>query len=152
MNARDARHTPDAGYSLTELLTAMGLAAILFAVAAPQLPMYWAQLELSGSAKQIAIDLQRARMKAVAENAFYRLAFSPDGTYVRQSSTDGGVTYVNDGTAVVLPLGIQLTGSLPRPTFNRLGTATADAAVTLQNVVGATKTIRINTMGNTTIS
>ncbi len=152
MNASDARHLPNAGYSLTELLTAMGLAAILFAAAAPQLPMYWAQLELSGSAKQIAIDLQRARMKAVGENAFYRLVFNADGTYVLQSSTDGGVTFVNDGMAVVLPLGIQFTGTLPRPTFNRLGTATADAAVTLQNVSGATKTIRINTMGNTTIS
>ncbi len=150
MNA--ARHRPDAGYSLTELLTAMGLAAILFAVAAPQLPMYWAQLELSGSAKQIAIDLQRARMKAVGENAFYRLVFNADSTYVRQSSTDGGVTYANDGMAVVLPFGIQFKGTLPRPTFNRLGTATADATVTLQNAIGATKTIQINTMGNTSIS
>lgn len=152
MIARDAQHTPDAGYSLTELLTAMAIAAVLFASAAPQLPTYWGQLELSGSAKRIAIDLQRARMKAVGENAFYRVLFSADGTYVLQSSTDGGVTFANDGMAVVLPLGIQFLGTLPRPTFNRLGTATADAAVTLENTSGATKTIRVNTMGNTTIS
>ena len=141
----------EAGFSLTELMTAMGLATILFAAAAPQLPTYWAQLEISGSARQIAIDLQRARMKAVGENTFYRLVFNSDGTYVRQSSTDG-VTFVSDGAAVVLPVGIQFTGSLPTPTFNRLGTATADATVNLKNAIGATKTIQINTMGNITIS
>ena len=100
-----------AGFSLAELLTAMGLSAVLLAIAAPRLPTYYAQLEVAGSAKQIAVELHRARMKAVGENAFYRLTFSNDGTYIRQASQDGA-TFTNDGPTGVLPTGVQFSGSL----------------------------------------
>lgn len=151
MNFELTQHANSGGFSLAELLTAMGLTAVLLAIAAPQLPTYYAQLEIAGGAKQVAIDLHRARMKAVGENAFYRLTFSDDGTYVRQSSQDGA-TFVNDGAAVALPTGVQFVGTLPQPTFNRLGTVAADATVTLTNVIGTTKAVHVNTLGNITIS
>ncbi len=145
------RRQSEAGFSLTELLTAMGVVAVLLTVAAPGLPRYVAQFEITGSASQIAIDLQRTRMKAVGENAFYRLVFSDTGSYYRQASQDGA-TFVDDGAAIALPSGVRFVGSVPQVTFNRLGTVAADATVTLTNALGMTKTLRINTLGNITIS
>lgn len=136
------------------MLVAVGVGSILLAIAAPQFPAYQAQFQIANSARQIAIELQCARMKAVAENAFYRIVFNTDGTYVRQSSADGA-TFVNDGVAVVLPSGIQFVstlGGLPQPRFNRLGTLAADARLTLTNSIGQTKVVQMNTLGQVTIS
>ena len=145
------RRRNEAGFSLSELLTTMGVAAALLAIATPQLPRYVAELRIAGSASQIAVDLQRTRMKAVGENAFYRLVFRDAGSYYRQSSQDG-TTFVDDGAAAVLPSGVRLVGTVPEVTFNRLGTVGADATVTVTNALGMTKTLRINVLGNITIS
>ncbi len=141
----------EAGFSLSELLTTIGMAAVLLTIATPQLPRYVAELKISGSVSQIAIDLQRTRMKAVGENAFYRLIFRDASSYYCQSSQDG-TTFVNDGAAAALPSGVRFVGTLPQVTFNRLGTVGADATVTVTNTLGMTKTLRINTLGNITIS
>jgi prepilin-type N-terminal cleavage/methylation domain-containing protein len=142
--------TAQAGFSFVELLTAMGIASILMLAAAPQLPTYWAQLQIANAARQVAMDLHRARMKAVGENAFCRVVFNSDNTYLRQSSPDGA-TFAADGAVSALPKGIRFTGGLPQPTFNRLGTTGADAAVTLVNSLGKTKSVQVNALGNIAI-
>ena len=158
MKSGDTKHTTFhsacAGFSIAEVLTAIVVGAILCALAAPRLPAYQAEFQISGGARQIAVDLQRARMRAVGENVFYRVVFNMEGSYVLQSSADG-ITYVNEESPLRLPSGISFVstfGGLPQPRFSRLGTLAADARLTIKNSIGQTKVVQMNTLGQITIS
>ena len=150
MKRAHAYHTT-CGFSFAELLTATSIAAILMALAAPQLPVFWAQFQLGNSARQVAITLQRARMRAVGENVFYRVVFASDGAYVLQSSADGS-SFANAELPLALPDGIGFVGSLPQPTFNRLGTLSSEGRVTVVNSLGQVKTVTVNILGRISIS
>ncbi len=150
MNGRRAYHTT-CGFSFVELLTATAVGAVLLTLAVPQLPVFWAQFQLGNSARQVAITLQRARMRAVGENGFYRVVFAADNTYVLQSSVDGS-SFANAEQPLVLPDGIGFLGTLPQPTFNRLGTVGSDAQVVVVNSLGQVKTVAINILGKISIS
>jgi len=139
------------GFSMLEVLTAMAVVAVLLSLASPQLSAFQAQYRITSGARQVAIDLQRARMKAVGENAFCRVMFYGDGTYVLQSSVDG-VTFVTNGAGMRLPEGISFVGTLPQPTFTRLGTLTAPGSLSLTNTLGQTKAVQINLFGKITIT
>lgn len=141
----------NSGFSFIEVLTSMALATVLMTIAVPQLPALWAQFQIGGAARAIAIDLQRARMKAVGENAYCRVVFSSEGSYVWQSSADG-TTFTTSGAAVWLPNGVSFLGTLPTPTFNRLGVLSDGTAVTITNSIGQTKTVQVNILGKITIS
>jgi Tfp pilus assembly protein FimT len=150
----DSLCATSAGYTLFDVLASILLMAIVSAMAVPQLSALRAEFDLFGSARRVAVELHRARMKAVAENAFCRIAFSTDGTYIRQCSADGA-TYLNDSPVSALPTGTTFVGTLagiPQPTFNRLGTVAGDAAITLVNRLGQRKVVRINVLGRVTIS
>jgi prepilin-type N-terminal cleavage/methylation domain-containing protein len=141
------------GYTLVELLVAVMVGVVLTAVAAPRLSSFRAQFQLAGDARAIAVQLQRAKMKAVAENAFCRLTFFTGGTYSRQCSPDG-VTFTPDGSEMNLGSSsrfVNTLGGLPQPTFNRLGTATADTSVTVSNSLGQRKSVRVNVLGRVTV-
>ncbi len=150
MAGRRAYHTT-CGYSFVEVLTAAAVGVVLMGLAVPQLPVFWAQFQLGSSARQVAITLQRARMRAVGENAFYRVAFANDNTYVLQSSLDGS-SFANAELPLALPDGIGFLGTLPQPTFNRLGTVTSEAQVMVVNSLGQVKTVAINILGKVSIS
>lgn len=150
MNSRAHRMTCR-GFSIVEVLTVTAVAAVLAGIAVPQLPPLWAQFQIGGATRQIAIDLQAARMRAVGENSYYRIVFNADSTYVLQSSPDGA-TFANRALPVSLPAGIQFVGSVPQPTFNRLGMLADAASVTITNSIGQTKTVGINILGKITIS
>lgn len=135
------------GFSQIELLISMGVAAILAAMAIPQLPALSARYQLSNATRQVISDLQRARMKAVGENAIYRIVFSREAVYQLQTSPNG-TTFTNDGASIALPRGVSFVGTLPQPTFTRLGTLVAEATVTLTNAIGETKTVHVNILGN----
>jgi prepilin-type N-terminal cleavage/methylation domain-containing protein len=143
------------GYSLFEMLAAVMLVAALSAVAVSHLPSLRAQFALSASAREVAVELQRAKMKAVAENGFCRLVFSNDGApgFRRQCSADG-VNYANDGDYKELLRGTRLIatlGGLPQPTFNRLGTLPGDVSITISNGIGQRKIVRVNVLGRVTV-
>jgi len=150
MSLRRHRLT-NSGYTFVEVLTSAALASILLAISVPELPTLWAQFQIGGTARKIAVDLQRARMKAVGENAFYRVVFAGDGSYIFQKSADGS-SFADDGRAVWLPNGIAFHGELPRPTFNRLGVLNNGVSVTVTNTLGQMKTVEINILGKITIS
>ncbi len=150
MKRRRAYHTT-CGFSFTEVLTATAVGVVLLGLAVPQLPVFWAQFQLGNSARQVAITLQRARMRAVGENGFYRVVFAADSTYVLQFSVDGS-SFANAERPLALPDGIGFLGTLPQPTFNRLGTVASDAQVMMVNSLGQVKTVTVNVLGKIGIS
>lgn len=69
------------GFSLVELMLILAIISILAAFTAPNLPRWTASVKLNSSVREIASELQLARMKAIAQNTSISVCFykpSPD--------------------------------------------------------------------------
>jgi Tfp pilus assembly protein FimT len=118
-----------------------GLASIIMAVAIPNLVSTLPGLRLTDAARQVAVDLQQIRLRAIAQNTPYKMIFS-EGTYVLQRC--GGLC-TNDSGSIALPQGISVTASLA-PQFQPRGTAAAAATITLSNG-SSSKWVCVRTVG-----
>ena len=139
------------GFSLIEMLSVMAVMSVVALIAVPKAADFTGQYQLLAATDQLAFEITRARMQAVGQNAFVRIRLTEEG-YVRERSTDGGITYVNDDVPVELPSGIEATaGDGGTPSFNRNGLAPAATTITLMR--GSTKKmIRTNVLGRVTVS
>jgi prepilin-type N-terminal cleavage/methylation domain-containing protein len=138
----------DCGFTLAEVLVAMGVFAILAAIAVPnftaQLPTY----RLNGAARQVFADLMWARTKAVEENT----------TVIVTLPNPAGTTYTIVGGTVNTAKNIQANYSGitlnrntgPNPTFSSRGTTGGETTVTVSNG-GETRTVRVRPTGVTSI-
>src|SRR5262245_18149650 len=68
---------PQIGLTVIELIVSLGLLSVLGSIAFLQLPPFLAQVRLNSGARQVATDLQVARMKAIAQNRRLRVTFRP---------------------------------------------------------------------------
>ena len=116
------------GFTLIEMLTAISVGSILMAIAVPVFQNTLPALRLADAARQVATELQQVRMKAIAQNIPYQIAFSTN-TYVIQQCA-GSCT--DDSGSIALPTGITLTASTS-PQFQTRGNAVAAATITLSN-------------------
>jgi Tfp pilus assembly protein FimT len=139
-------HATCAGFSFLEVLTVIAVGAALYTMAVPRLAVFRAQFQLTSAARQVAVNIQRARMKAVGENGYTRVVFNDDGSYVLQSSRDG-TTFTNAEAPQHLPSGITFLGTLPQLTFNRLGALDGAATITIGNSQSQTKVVQANVLG-----
>ncbi len=143
------RRIGNRGFSLIQLTVALGMAGVLSATAAPVTGMYLKRYRLSTATGQVAFELARARMQAVAQSAFVRVRF-PDSThYVRERSTDN-VTFAADGPVMALPNGVSASG-VTTITFQRTGMIPATVYLTLTNGT-VSKTVYTNVLGRVTTS
>ncbi len=69
------------GFTVVELITVVGIMMVVTAIATPSFYYWLPKYRLSAGARQIAADLQLARMKAIAQNTSYRLRFIDNNTY-----------------------------------------------------------------------
>ncbi|WP_114392877.1 prepilin-type N-terminal cleavage/methylation domain-containing protein [Oleisolibacter albus] len=88
-----------AGFTLMEMLVTLAVAALIGAIAAPRLELAVQALELGGSARQLALDLARARAMALRRGEVVALSLLSDGQGYRSPA----------GT-VRLPAGLRLDG------------------------------------------
>jgi prepilin-type N-terminal cleavage/methylation domain-containing protein len=138
------------GYSLVEVLAGIGILGIVSTMTMPVVSTFMSQYQLRSAADQLAFEIGRARMQAVAQRVFVRVRVERDG-WVRERSTDG-VTYVADNAVVGLPNGITaIVSEGGSPTFNRAGLAQSSTTITLGNT-HASKTITTNVIGNVDVS
>ena len=130
-----------AGFTITELLLVMAIAGTVVATAVPNLMSWLTGLRLSSAARQIATDLQMARMKAIAQNTNYTVAFSGNtytyGTESRNLST--------------LYPGVTVTSVTSNPLFLPRGTANAAVTVTISNG-SAQQRVCVKTVGRVNIT
>ncbi|MBW1996093.1 MAG: prepilin-type N-terminal cleavage/methylation domain-containing protein [Deltaproteobacteria bacterium] len=68
----------DAGFSMVELLIAVGIFVILSAVAIPSYQAYATRSRVSGAASQLFSELHTAKIKAISENNDYKIVFDLD--------------------------------------------------------------------------
>jgi prepilin-type N-terminal cleavage/methylation domain-containing protein len=136
-----------AGFTLVEFLVAIGVVAILVAVALPDLFASLRGLRLSDGARQLASDLQLARMKAISQHTKYRISFGsyPATTYSLEKHN--GAAFAVESGPFTLPEGISVTGVSPSVSeFQSGGTANTASAITLSNGT-ATKQIQVSLIG-----
>lgn len=135
------KHTRSSlGFTVTELMGAMGVAAVLMGIAIPSFFSLLPTLRLSSAARQLATDLQLARMKAISQNTSYTVTFdTANGTYsFGADSRDLDELYP----------GITIT-SASNPTFSPRGTANS-VTITLSNG-SATKQVQVSAVGRVKI-
>ena len=139
------------GTTLLEVLVAASLSAILLAIAVPNLPGLGAPFTLRTVSQQVAADLIAARMRAIATDTPYRVAFNTAAaTYVIQQETAPG-TFVTEGGTRTLPAGVVLGPVAANPIFDTRGMLAAALAVPITVSPAGSRTVSVNVLGRTTI-
>jgi prepilin-type N-terminal cleavage/methylation domain-containing protein len=132
------------GFSLAEILVAIGIFAILAAIATPQFIAFRPKNRLNGAARQIYSELMWARSKAVNENGSYTVTFVSNGMQIA-GSTMKTVNIQTEYTDVTL------TSTASTITFSSRGTTDVAPTITLTNP-GGTKSVTIRITGTASIS
>lgn len=104
---------------MVELVAILSLLGVLGSLAFLQLKPLLAQVRLNSGARQVASDLQVARMKAIAQNRRFRITFRPvEGDYVidredgaswRRLILHGHTAAYVDSASIPLPSGVSIT-------------------------------------------
>lgn len=130
-----------AGFTVMELVVAIAVSMIVLAVGTPSFLSWMPTVRLTSAARQVATDLQVARMKAISQNTSYTVTFNVSaGTYTFGSdSRDIGQLYP----------GITIA-SASNPQFSPRGTASAGVQISLNNG-SAQKYICVKAVGRVNI-
>lgn len=136
----------DSGFTLLELLVAISIAAALMAIAVPGFLSWLPTLRLSSAARQVATDLQVARMKAISQNSSNTVSFNTtDGTYSFSLGADSrNLNELYPGTSII-------SVSPSNPVFYSRGTANAGITITLSNG-GTQKVVCVKPVGRVNIA
>jgi prepilin-type N-terminal cleavage/methylation domain-containing protein len=144
------------GFSLTEVLTAVGLFSILAMIGIPNYRAAQPGLQLNGGARFVLSKLLWARSQAVEENTTYVATFPTNHSLKIFNDANGnGLADLLEWTETVdLRINypdMQLIWSGSKPTFNGRGTAAGNTTITLSNSSGS-KILTINRTGNVRIN
>jgi type IV fimbrial biogenesis protein FimT len=134
-------------------MVTIGVAAILMGAAIPSFLSWLPTLRLSSAARQIATDLQLARMKAISQNTKFRVTFvgSIPGATSYQLEKDNGGTFVTESGPFILPEGITVSAVSATSEFQPRGTTNATSNITLTNGSGQ-KLVCVKTVGRVNIA
>jgi Tfp pilus assembly protein FimT len=139
------RRLNSAGVTLQELMTVVGIIAILAAIAIPNFSRTLPGLRLADAARQVATELQHVRMKAIARGIPQQVTFSASSYILQQCN--GACT--NDSGNVALPTGITAV-AVTAPRFEPRGTVNVPASIQLSNGT-AQKYVCVKTIGRVNI-
>lgn len=133
------------GFTLAEILVAVGIFAILAAIAVPQFLAFLPASRLNGATRQVYSELMWARSKAVSENGSYVVTFPNPQTMLIAGSTTRTIEI-----QIEYP-GVAVTSSAGTITFNSRGTTDVAPTITLTNSAG-TRTVTLRITGSASIS
>jgi prepilin-type N-terminal cleavage/methylation domain-containing protein len=148
LGSKSAKQT---GFTLIEMMAVIGVIAVLLAVALPNLLAILNGLRLSDGTRQLASELQLARMKAISQHAKYRISFGsyPATTYSLEKHD--GTAFALEFGPVALPEGVTVTTVSPSVSeFQSGGTVNTTSTITLSNG-SASKQIEVNLIGRVKI-
>lgn len=128
-----------AGFTLIEVLSTIVIAGILMAIATPRFYALLPGIRVASAARQVATDLQLARMRAIAQRTAKTVTFTPPNVYTFDADTRN-LSLLFPGTTVTVNPG--------NPTFTTVGgnNALAITTITLTNN-GIIKTVTVNAAG-----
>ncbi len=140
---------PKRGFTMVEILMAIGLLTISLAVATPYVQKQAINTNLKTAVRAVESDIFDLKQRAITENIPFAIVFDPTGnTYTIQQN---GVT-AEVKTPTVFGADIQIT-SAPFSGGTTLaiqtGGTTSSGSITFTNSRGSTATISINIAGRT---
>jgi Tfp pilus assembly protein FimT len=135
------------GFQLVELLVVVALITILVAISVPSVVGQIGHLRLSRSTRDMATELNAARLRSIAQNRKYRVSFTVPDSYLLQK-LDGG--WVNEPThpARTVEAGISIIspGANFITEFSPNGTATPNS-ICINNSGGTNDKMKITVSG-----
>jgi Tfp pilus assembly protein FimT len=137
------------GFSILELVVTLGLASALAGISVLSHNALRPSLDLTTAMRQIVMDLQATRMRAVAHNTNHRIMFSKGGSSYRLQRQSGSA-YDDEGAPIALPSGITVldcTAQNAAIGFRPRGNAGTFGTVTIGNANGNTRSIVVNITG-----
>lgn len=132
----------------------IGTSALLAAIALPSASTLLQQYQLFATANELAGEIGRARIQAVAQNRFVRVQL--DGViFCRQTAAAASgpwspTSCEQASETIRLPGSMVAAVSTAPPTFNRNGTAETSSLIRLVNPLGE-KSLLVNILGGVTI-
>lgn len=144
----------DSGFSLAELVTVLGVIAVIMTASAPFFLSYLRASALQTGAEEMATVLNRARQIAIRDNR--SVCVTSDGTSVlmRIPTCPSGAAWTGPGTTStgVITLANSITVSGPDVTFTYLGMASTAGDYTVTNPRdGRTMHVSVTAAGRVTI-
>lgn len=141
----------DHGFSVVELVIALGLTAVLGGMAALAWPRIDAAMQLDAGVQQLAADLHAAQTLAIASAARVRLVFTLGSSRYRRERADDAGTYRRD-LERELPRGIRVgdVNSGGDLVFTARGQG-ENGTVTLEDRRGVRRGVRLNQRGRVTV-
>ena len=139
----------NSGYTLVEVLTVIGIIAIVAGIILPNVVAWLPKYRLSSGAEEIQSTLQLARLGAIKQNTSAAVSFNTVN-HTFSMSIDG--RRVKKG---VMPAGIiidSVTSPASTVEFDSRGLANGSSgSILVRNNQGGTKTITVNIVGSATI-
>ena len=134
---------PSAGFSMLELVVALGVAAVAMTLAATSWQGHVAQQRLRYATAQVASDLREAQERAKADRVAYTVTFTASSSSYAIARSGGGFT-----ENARLPDGVTVQASAV-VTFTPFGRPDAAHTIVVQNAQGS-GTVAVNATGGIT--
>jgi type II secretory pathway pseudopilin PulG len=128
--------------TLLESSIAVAIVSVTTIVAIPSLVRARESYELDSTARQVAGNLQSARVKAATRNRDYRVRVTSPATYTIECEDP---TWKLD-EALTIPRGFRITANAS-PQFHRRGNASPTGTITVWSVSGRSKKVIVNITG-----
>jgi len=127
---RSQRLRSRSGYSLIELLTAVGIFGVLAAAGLPHVDMR--RQDLNSSVRQVTADYRYARTRAITGGVHFTLKWTGTQTYTVQKLKLSGTSWVLDKVVktVTLPSTLTHSGTPDTIEFNTRGMMVSTTTVT----------------------
>jgi type II secretory pathway pseudopilin PulG len=137
--------------SLLEIVVAMALFAVLYAIAVPNLQAMRAPYALESAAYQMASTMNMARQRAIARNRRHRIVFSSSGYHIERETSPN--TFVTDSGTFTTPHEVEIGSPSPaNPIFNSRGMLAGDFSIPVSVDGVGTKTVTTNVLGHSTVN
>jgi len=108
------------GFSLVELLVALGILVVISAIAIPNITRLSAIYRLDSAGHTVASLLQEARLQAVRTNAPAYAVFNNGAANMVFVNSDGSANYVNGNPEVAVNPSLTMTPVQPSPNHDQL--------------------------------
>ena len=133
------------GFTLIEILVTIGVAGILMGIAVPAFYTVLPGIRLASAARQVATDLQLARMRAISQRVPQGLTFDTATTYTINPDCIGTIGPDTRNLTLLYP-GTTVTVAPGNPCFTTVGAANV-TTITLSNNGLPPRIVTVNAAG-----
>ena len=141
------------GFSLLELMVVLAIAGAVLGFGYPRLALLTAHYRLEGAARNLALTLQKTRLRAIGEGQCFQVSFDSAGRSFQVAkkvgaSPCGASGFTNEGsTQAIDAAGRIAVSATANPVFGPRGGADATSVVTLTSPTESVRLVAVNAAG-----